>query len=63
MAPATYSLWAQRVQAAQSLAALDTLAGDLRQLPEEEEQADLFLLCTVRRVDLYHAGARRCGRR
>jgi hypothetical protein len=53
MAPDTYYLWAQRVDAAPSLAALETVATGLRQLREEEDQANLFLRCTLRRVDLY----------
>ena len=61
MAPATFSLWAQRVDAAPSLAALETVATDLRRLREEEDQANLFLLCTLRRVRLYHARAQHRG--
>src|SRR5581483_3390985 len=59
MAPETFSRWVRRVDGAASLAALEGMATELRQLPEEDAQAQLFLLCTLRRVGLYHARARR----
>ena len=55
MAPDAFWLWTQRVDTAPSLTALDAVATGLRQLKEDDDQAALFLRCTLRRIGLYHA--------
>jgi hypothetical protein len=55
MAPDAFWLWTQRVDTAPSLAALDAVARDLRKLREDDDQAALFLRCTLRRICLYRA--------
>jgi hypothetical protein len=52
MAPDAFWLWTRRVDTARSLAALDTVATDLRQLREDDDQVALFLRCTLRRIGL-----------